>query len=244
MLEATSRILYVRAALKPFVHPLKEAGGVVEFLRGSFAFDEIFVPHFYGARPFWRALPPGPRASNSGALGKSIAKLPGAFVSRHPTHAFAGTGERVREVLSRHGPASSCFWPIAEAAERTDFSMLLLGCVDESPGFSTVHAVQEQFGLTRKHLVRLLMRWDVEEDGKRRSFAAREIPGCSLSFGKFYPAYQRDGNLVEGEMHGQRFLFVPSARRAMQVERDILERQPRFVDCGRPLCETCRVRTY
>lgn len=244
MLEATSRILYVRAALKPFARSIQAAGGVVEFLRQSIAFDEIFAPHFYGARPFWRARPPGPRTTNSGALGKAIAKLPGAFVSAHPTHAFVGVGPRVNEVLARHAPSTSCFWPVAEAAARDDFSMLLVGCVDESPGFSTVHAVQEQLGLTRRHLVRLLMRWDLEEDGKRRSVTAREIPGCSLSFGKFYPAYERSGNLVQGEMQGQRFLFVPSARKAMAVEREILERTPRFVDCGRPLCETCRVRTY
>lgn len=244
MLEATSRILYVRAALKPFARPIQEAGGVVELFRRSIAFDEIFVPHFHGARPFWRARPAGPRATNSGALGKSIARLPGAFVSAHPTHAFAGLGPRVNEVLARHDASTSCFWPIAEAAAKTDFSMLLVGCVDESPGFSTVHAVQEQLGLTRKHLVRLLMRWDLEDRGTVRSIVAREVPGCSRSFGKFYPAYQRDGNLVEGEMHGQRFLYVPSARRAMVAEREILEPDPRFVDCGRPLCETCRVRTY
>lgn len=241
---ATSGILYVRASLRPFARSIRAAGGLDAFLRSSFPHDELLVPYFQGARPFWRP-PRGPDApTNAGALGTSVAALAGAVTSCHPTHRFVGVGPRVAAALAAHDPHGACFQPIADLAAAHDFSMLLLGCVDESPGFSTVHAVQHELGLSQRHLIRTLLRWDLAEGNRQRSIMAPESPGCSLSFGKFYPAYATDANLVEGTLAEQRFLFVPSARRAMAVEREILRRTPRFVDCGRWNCTTCRLRCY
>jgi len=82
MLKSTS---YVRAALQPLSRPIKSAGGIVPLLHEHVSFDEIFVPHFYSVRPFWRRremaawLP----NTNTGALGKRIASLPSAVLSGH-----------------------------------------------------------------------------------------------------------------------------------------------------------------
>lgn len=243
-IPSTSGILYVRAALKPFARPLREAGGVLPFLRLSFDFDELLVPHFYRARPFWRPPEPMPRTTTSGALGTQVRALPGAVLSRHPTHAFAGLGARVAAALAAHDETAPCFAPIRQLAQEHDFSMLLLGCVDSSPGFSTVHVAQHELGLTRRHLARHVLRWDFERDGRRQSITAPELPGCSLSFDKFYPLYEREGNLRRGEIAGAAYVFIPSARRALDAEREVLRRTPRFVECGRPRCVTCRLRTY
>lgn len=246
MLNSTSDILYVRAALKPLVRPIKSAGGFVPFLREHVSFDELFVPHFYGARPIWRRRDKAgwPPATNSGALGKRIAMLPKTVLSCHPTHAFAGFGERVSSVLSAHDGDSSCFYPVGELADRYDFSMLLLGCVEESPGFSTVHVTQHRLGLSQWHLLRFLLRWDEMREGKLVSHMASEAPGCSLSFGKFYPYYEMDANLIRGQWFGVNWLFVPSARRALQTELLLLRERARFVDCGRLTCMSCRLRWY
>ncbi len=243
ILRSTSGILYVRASVKPFARALRSAGSLPAFLRERFAFEELFAPWFTGARAFWKS-PRGLAGTNSGALGRIVSALPGSVASAHATHRFAGVGEHVAAALAAHAPASACFGPIAELATSHDFSMLLLACVEESPGFSTVHAVQEELGLTRMHLIRFALRWDIPDGSRSRSIIAPESPGCSRSFGKFYAAYAADNNLVEGELFGQRFLFVQSARHAMDTERSILSREPQFVDCGRWNCETCRLRWY
>lgn len=246
MLKATSDILYVRAALKPLAREMKQAGGVVPLLREIGEFGELMVPHFYGARPFWRPRPAAGAmpATNSGALGKLVAAQPGAVVSSHPTHAFAGFGPRVVEVLQEHDGTRPCFYPVGELADRHDCSMLLLGCVDESPGFSTVHVSQQRLGLTRKHLLRLLLRWDESRAGQVASRTAVELPGCSRSFDKFYEHYEADGNLVRGSLAGVPYLWIPSARRAIAVETALLSRSGRFVECGRLTCLSCRLRWY
>jgi len=244
MLEATSGIIYVRAGLRPFTDHIKQAGGVIAFLRNSFPFDEILVPHFLGARPFWRPIPPLPKITKSGALGKMVADYPGAVISKHPSHSFAGVGPRITDVLKLHDYKTSCFFPIAELAERYDFSMLLLACLKESPGFSTVHAAQYKLGLSQKHLIRYLYKWDIDEGSGITPINAREAPGCSASFNKFYALYEKDGNLIRGDLLGQPYLFIKSARQAMKSENDILRRNPRFVDCGNMFCTTCGFRLY
>jgi aminoglycoside 3-N-acetyltransferase len=246
VLRASSGILYVRAALKPLAREMRRAGGIVPMLRQIGSFDELFVPHFYGARPFWRPKPAAglPPATNSGALGKAVAAEPGAVVSAHPTHAFAGFGPRVVDVLRRHDGSKPCFFPVGELADRHECSMLLLGCVDDSPGFSTVHVAQQRLGLTRKHLIRLLLRWDEARGERIASRTAAESPGCSRSFGKFYAHYEADGNLASGTLGGVPYLWIPSARRALAIETALLSRSGRFVECGRLSCLSCRLRWY
>lgn len=245
MLESTSNILYVRAALRPLARPVAAARGVVSFLHDHVIFSELLVPHFYGARPFWRKRSlTWPPESNSGALGKRVAAMPQAKLSRHPSHAFAGFGERVAPVLAGHDASQSCFEPIGVLADQFDFSMLLLGCVSESPGFSTVHVAQYRLGLSQRHLLRLLLRWDSQVEGRMLSRIAPESPGCSDSFEKFYEYYEADDNLVRGEWGGVPWLFVPSARKALQTELALLRARGRFVDCGRMTCPSCRLRLY
>jgi aminoglycoside 3-N-acetyltransferase len=246
MLEATSGIVYVRAALAPLARQIRSHGGFIELLREQITFEELFAPHFHGARPLWRSQP-GPgveRRTNSGALGRIVAKLPGAVLSKHPTHCFAGFGERVAVALTEHTADAPCFLPVRTLAERHDFSMLLIGCVEDSPGFSTVHVAQHMLGLTQRHLIRYLLRWDVEKGGAIQPKIAPEAPGCSDSFDRFYSAYREDGNLIEGEWYGARWLFVPSARRALSTELSILTNHPRFVKCTKKICPTCSFRLY
>lgn len=241
--KSVSDILYVRAGLKPFAPSIRDSGGIVEFLHQYWDFKELFVPFFRGARSFWREASVSYQ-TDSGALGKLVNELKGSVQSHHPTHSFVGFGPRVASVLKLHNEDTSCFYPIKELALRHDFSMLLLGCAEESPGFSTVHAVQYELGLTQKHLIRYLLRWDIEYEKGIKSIVAKESPGCSLSFGKFYPEYEKDSNFIKEELLGSSYIFIPSARKAMAVEREILQANPRFVDCGRRWCRTCRFRLY
>jgi aminoglycoside 3-N-acetyltransferase len=242
---ATSGILYVRAALRGFAREIRQAGGLRHFLGRHFEHDEILAPYFMRARAFWERRDRSRDSStNSGALGRMLAEQPGAVVSSHPTHRFVGMGPRVAAVLREHDYRTSCFYPIKQLAAQSDFSMLLLGCVDESPGFSTVHVTQYDLGLSEKHLSRFLLRWDLNVAEGGASIVARESPGCSRSFDKFYASYESDGNLIRGEILRQKYVLIPSARRALEVERGILAKRPRFVECGRLTCDTCRLRFY
>lgn len=244
-LSATNGILYMRAALGPIARDLNNEKGLISYLHKRIDFEELFVPHFYGSRKLWqRKREVQLRKTNSGSLGRIVEKLPDSILSNHPTHAFTGFGKKVTSTLSLHDYKRNCFQPIQQLCENYDFSMLLLGCLDTSPGFSTVHAAQEKLGLTSKHLERFFIRWDYEECGSKKSKVAPESPGCSLSFGKFYDYYKKDNNFVNGTWGDASWIFIPSARRAMETELQILSKHPRFITCDKQFCTTCCFRLY
>ena len=242
-LNAKNRTLYVRGALKPFARDIKKTGGILQFLKKYVDFDDLLAPHFYPNRFFWQQ-PTLDRVTNSGSLGTKLLQLDESIVSAHPTHAFVGIGDRISSILKEHDHTKSCFYPLDKILRSSDFSMFLFGCVKTSPGFSTVHVNQYRLGLSQKHILRYLMRWDFL-DGKRiRSSFPKEYPGCSASFHKFYDYYKSEDNFVEGDINGTPWIFIPSAAKAASIEKRILERTPRFVSCSRPFCPTCSLRLY
>ena len=242
-MKATSNIIFVRASLGPIAREIKKNGGLINFLSAKIEFQEILVPHFFPNRYIWNKKREN-KVTNSGSLGKLLAKKDGSIISNHPTHAFVGYGNNVVPVLQKHDETKSCFFPISELSTSKDFSMLLLGCLDNSPGFSTVHATQYQLGLSQRHLLRFLISWDYEENGIIKTKRAIEFPGCSKSFDKFYNFYRGNDNLISGQWEKTSFLFVQSARKAMQIEHQILRTSPRFIKCDRAFCFTCNFRMY
>ncbi len=242
-MKATSDIIFIRASLAPLARQIKKDGGLINFLSKKIEFDEIIAPYFYPNRYIWNRRRKN-KKTNSGALGTYLAKLDGAFVSNHPTHSFVGYGTKVIPILQMHNETKSCFFPISELCRMEDFSMLLLGCLDTSPGFSTVHATQYQLGLSQLHILRYLIKWDYEENGTEKNKTAIEFPGCSKSFGKFYDFYREDNNLVEGQWGKTSFIFIQSARKAMEVEHKILKTKPKFIQCNQAFCFSCKLRLY
>lgn len=231
-----NKVIYVRAGLKGITLEKKR---IIDEIKVAFSAEEVLVPSFTGARIFYRSNT-SRKVANS-AISNLLKKIEGSVISTHPSHQFIGTSG-LNEILSAHDFRKSCFWPIKRLAETSDGGMLVLGCLNESPGFSTVHAVQEEYGLTKKHLVRFLYRWDINSTGK--SIIARELPGCSLSFGKFYKYYEDAGIVERGVFYGLQFMYIRSMREAMNVERNILADNPRFVRCNKKFCITCSVRYY
>ena len=122
--------------------------------------------------------------------------------------------------------------------------MLLVGCNYESPGFSTVHCVQHDLGLSQRHFLKYLIRVSIRsEDGSLKTWRASESPGCSMSFAKFYPAYIRTENFRTGYI-GDAWTIAVSAAEAYAEELKLLKANPRFVDCGQADCLSCGFRGY
>ena len=166
-IQTNNNILYVRASLRGLRSHLLDYGSVSKLLSTQFEFTEIFSPYFSGQRPFWRS-PMKSKQNKSGVLGELIKNEHGSMVSKHPSHGFVGVGPCVQKTLSQHDHSKSCFFPISEMCQSGDFSMLLLGCLDESPGFSTIHATNK-LGLSQKHLLRffalgLFGKWKLQSE--------------------------------------------------------------------------------
>ncbi|RFC68202.1 MULTISPECIES: AAC(3) family N-acetyltransferase [Mesorhizobium] len=238
-------VLYMRASLSKIGLPRPEIETVflqaVRNVLGSSG--TIIVPAFVKQYPRWkRNIPVSDKdtPSNAGALAQLILSLPGAIRSEHPTHSFAGYGPRAREILEGHIGDRACFEPMRSIAEMNAL-MLLVGCVEESPGFSTVHLAQFDLGLSQQHYLKYVSHVRVrDKSGGESFFHPIESPGCSKQFGRFYEVYsEQTAGLI-----GKASSMSVRAKSALNIEKSVLERNPRFTICDNGKCLSCSLRGY
>jgi aminoglycoside N3'-acetyltransferase len=174
----------------------------------------------------------------TGAFAKLVLARPDAYRSTHPTHSFVGLGRQAEEILRNHPDEGACFEPIRSIVE-ADGIMALVGCVESSPGFSTVHLAQYDLGLSQRHYTKLMLAVR-KTDSEGPIFRPVESPGCSSNFGVFYKDYIEDRNLRSGYV-GKAWSVAVRAKAAYTRERAILERNPRYTVCEQEDCLSCRI---
>jgi aminoglycoside N3'-acetyltransferase len=174
----------------------------------------------------------------SGRFATTVLHWPGAVRSSHPTCSMTAIGPRAGELLADHDHRSTCCAPIRQLIE-TNAWMVLLGCTESSPGFTTVHFVYEEIGLASKSLLSGLLGCYYQSDEGVRWFRQRDIPGCSLGFHHFYPLYQQHGILRVGPI-GSGEAYAIRAADAHAVDLAAVRADPRFSLCDNPDCMSCR----
>jgi aminoglycoside N3'-acetyltransferase len=180
--------------------------------------------------------------SETGALPQMVLDHPASVRSQHPTNSFAAIGPNATAIVQGHDERSTSFFPIKNLMDLGG-KLLLVGCVESSPGFSTVHRVQEDLGLADKTLMRGMRMCAVQECDDIRWFRRNDIAGCSAGFGKFYDRYQSAGILRTGTV-GEAYSIFADAAAAYRVERQIMEKDPTAAFCDDPCCTSCGLRTY
>jgi aminoglycoside 3-N-acetyltransferase len=176
--------------------------------------------------------------TTSGALPALLLDTPGRLRSRHPTNSFVALGARAEEIVAGHDERSSSFQPM-ERLVALGGKQLVIGCVDESPGFTTVHWAQHRLGLSTRSILSQRVGVLYARDGETRLFRRPDIGGCSMGFAKLYPDYERAGLLRKGRV-GKAVSIAIDAAPALALEEERLRRDPRAVLCDRPLCTFCR----
>jgi aminoglycoside 3-N-acetyltransferase len=179
--------------------------------------------------------------TNSATTGGFVAAMlgwPGAIRSAHPTNSFVGIGAQAGELLRGHNETATCFSPLEKLIEGQG-KMMLIGCLDDSPGFSTVHLVQAHLGLSKKSLLGPLTGVLYRRGGQVRVFTKRDIPGCSAGFGIFYKDYEKVGILRSGKV-GDADALVIDAKEAYDIEYELIRSNPRYPLCNNSNCLFCR----
>ncbi len=174
----------------------------------------------------------------SGGFAASLVNHPESLRSKHPSHSFVALGRLAEAVTAPHDENAACFSPMQTFLDHNG-KEILVGCVDSSPGFSTVHFVQEQLGLSYKTLFSGREALLYDRDGKIKTFWRRDISGCSMGFGKFYPHY-----IAAGVVHiahvGDAFSYGISARNSYTIEHALMRENKRFALCDQSNCIFCR----
>ncbi|WP_375752252.1 AAC(3) family N-acetyltransferase [Vibrio sp. HN007] len=175
---------------------------------------------------------------NTGALANLMLKHPQCKRSKHPTNSFVAIGKNAEFVVNGHDESSLSYTPISKLME-LDGKMLLIGCVKDSPGFTTVHYAQQVLGLTKLNLMSGLFKSYYLKEGKKILFKRPDVGGCSGGFGKFYADYIKEGILKVGSIGDANSILI-NANDAYDVDfKKISENKKAFM-CDDPLCITCR----
>jgi aminoglycoside N3'-acetyltransferase len=174
----------------------------------------------------------------AGGFVRALVNWPGSLRSTHPTNSFVALGGSARKIVDGHDENTTCFFPM-EQLVKLEGKMVLIGCVNTSPGFSTVHLAQEKLGLARQSLLKGLQGTYFEKGGEVKLFKRKDIPGCSMGFSKFYSNYIREEKLSVGYV-GNAYSILIGARDAFDIEYNILRKNPKFALCDNPGCFICR----
>ncbi|MEI7473902.1 MAG: AAC(3) family N-acetyltransferase [bacterium] len=176
--------------------------------------------------------------SKSGAFARIILNFPDSLRSSHPTSSFAAIGKNAEYLLNGHDEKAHAYLPIQKLIE-VNGKMLIVGCIDNSPGFTTVHLAQENLGLSSKTFLKNLVGVYYEKNGQKKLYKRNSIGGCSMGFSNFYEEYKNQNKLISG-VFGNAESFLINAKDAYQVEYDLLKVNPKFALCNDPYCKSCR----
>jgi len=181
--------------------------------------------------------------TNTGGFAQAMLDRPNAHRSTHPSNSFVAIGANAGALLAEHDHTATSFHPM-KALIRLGGKMILVGCVQSSPGFSTVHLAQESLGLATRTLMKGMRGAYFEaEDGSLRWFSRNDVSGCSAGFSKLYKNYVERGLLSTGWVGGAYSILV-SAEKAYELEHAMLKANPSSALCDDPYCSSCGLRTY
>lgn len=240
---AEGDVILVRASLKAiggaagsdFLGALLDAVGrrgtvaSLAFTKSAFAWQASKLP------PYTRDTP-----SYAGALPNLMVGHPESYRSLHPQCSFVAIGNHARQLTEAHGPHTGAYEPMRQLIALRG-KMVLVGCVDTNPGFTTAHLAEVDLGLHRRRIAPWLsVSRYVDEQGKIRTFHRRDPGLCSNSFWKFYSSYVKSGNLTAAKV-GKAYSICAPAAECYAIEREILSRNSQFTVCDSKDCATCNV---
>ena len=226
---------WVESGFKTVVEALLEIVGPTGAIYGL-SYTNLFPLPLKGRHAeyvFDRQVP-----SYAGGLPNFLLTYPGSARSHHPSNSLVGVGAGSEEILAPHTGRFMAYEPIHRLAQDDRGKMLTIGLVDAHPGFSTPHVAQNILQWENRRMGTMGARYRAP-NGEIKLYVHNYAGGCSRGFGCFYPAYREHGAVSEGKL-GAAKAMLATLRKTLEVDLDILKRDPTFLFCDDRGCYSCR----
>jgi aminoglycoside N3'-acetyltransferase len=184
----------------------------------------------------------GTNKSYTGAFANTMLKHPKSFRSSHPTNSYVAIGKNAELILANHNETSGAYEPIRTIIELNG-KMILIGCVHNNPGFTTAHLAEVDLGLHKRIIFPTLNGGLYLKDDNIKIFNRKDLGGCSLTFYKFYANYVKN-ELLNQAFIGNAYSISIDAKKAYEIEYEILKHNPKFNLCKNSECMLCRSRRW
>ena len=220
-----------KALLQALLNVVGEQGTVVSlaFTASAYLWKVSKLP------PFTLETP-----SYAGALPNAMLRHPGALRSTHPMCSFVAIGKHAAFLTSGHGPEAGAYDPVRKIMSQKG-KVMLVGCVDSSPGFTTTHIAEVDLGLSKRMIAPWLHKSRYIRPDQTVAVFTRRDPGCcSKSFWKFYAFYVRHGLLSTGFV-GNAYSVLADAEECYKIDREVLSKDSRLNICESLDCVECNL---
>ncbi|MBE0472266.1 MAG: AAC(3) family N-acetyltransferase [Methyloprofundus sp.] len=178
------------------------------------------------------------KKSYAGALPNAMLKNTASFRSHHPMCSYVAIGKHAEYLTQNHDHESPAYEPVRKVIELGG-KCVLVGCVKDSPGFTTTHLAEADLGLLSLNIFPKLRTVYYKTGDGNLALFKRTDPGlCSKSFYKFYAHYVLEGILYTGRVGGA-YSIVASAADAYMIDKKLLSENKKFNICGSPDCFVC-----
>ena len=184
----------------------------------------------------------GTNKSYTGAFANTMLKFSSAIRSAHPTNSYVAIGKNAKYILRNHDETSGAYEPIRKIIELNG-KMILIGCVESSPGFTTTHLAEVDLDLHKRIIFPTLNGVYYKKGEEVKLFKRTDLGSCSSTFYKFYGYYVKNELLQQGYV-GNAYSVMIDAKKAFNLDKEVLSNNPKITLCNNSSCMLCRARRW
>jgi len=174
--------------------------------------------------------------SYAGVFANAMINHPQMQRSLHPIQKFVAIGGEAKELTQSQTENSGGYDLLLYMANR-EAKNLTIG--KNVVGVGTTHVAIQLLGFKKK--IKNLGVNFKDINGQIRTFKMNWNGGCGKGFPKFIPLYEERGALIRRGKIGNACAILTNMRKTLNVEMEVLKKDPAFFFCDDPLCTDCRL---
>lgn len=178
--------------------------------------------------------------SYAGALANVMIQYPGSHRSLHPVQRFVAVGRMARELMEAHTEESYAYDVLRAMAESGVGRNLKIGTDAKVVGVGTTHVAIGLLGFHEKRRMAGVNYYD-GATGTIKLFERNWSGGCAVGFNNFMPLYREAGAILSEGKVGDTDAKITDMKKTLEVEMEVLKKNPAFFFCDDPACEPCRL---
>lgn len=176
--------------------------------------------------------------SYAGALANAILEHPNVIRSTHPIQKFAAIGKLAKELMLSHTPESYAYDVLRKMANMGGKN-LKIGTDEQVVGVGTTHVAIGSLGYRQKRPS--LGVFYKNKFGEHELFKLNWSGICDKGLIKFIPHYREAGAILSEGYVGEAEAKITDMKKTLEVELDLLKKNPSFFFCNDPCCDGCRL---
>lgn len=176
--------------------------------------------------------------SYAGAFANAILKHPNVIRSSHPIQKFAAIGKLANELMTTHTSESYAYDVLRKMASMNGKN-LKIGSDEQVVGVGTTHVAIGTMGFIQRRRPMGVLVYDREN--KIKLFKLNWSGICAEGLINFIQYYREGGAIISEGKVGYAEAKITDMRKTLDIEINILNKQPDFFFCNDPCCDGCRL---